>query len=552
MSPSDKRTFPLHRRDLLKGGVGWAGAAALPGGLISDASAATSSTLVIAAPATPQSLDCNFDVSLGTFEAIAALYDNLLEFKKITDPKQPSASREDIADHPDMPAGLAVQGKLAESFELDPAGKLIRFQLRQGVKSNWGNELTAEDVKWTWDRKFALGAIGAFYLSTLGLENKDGVKVEGKYTVSINLDNPNPLLAKLQPNLYNPIYNSTKCKHESNADDPWARKFIENNSAGFGPYRLDQLQRGQQAVFKARDDYYRGKPAIDTVIFREVPTSATRASLLQGGAVDIAQYLQPLEIIKLRGEKGVAVDSVDASFMIWLELNAQIEPFGNPKVRQAMNFAFPQEQVLKTVFQGLASSLNGCMPNIYPGFTDKFWTYKYDPEMAKALLKEAGLASGFKTSIAYNAGDPVQEPIAILYQTALRDIGVELELKKIPPATFYNAVSERKQPIIFYVDSPWCPDVGYSMTLYFNSKSFVNYSNYKNDDVDALIRDTARTNDQAKRLVMMTNAQKTVMSEAPWVFIAFPGYHFARRANLKGFTYYTANNIRFQDFSREA
>jgi peptide/nickel transport system substrate-binding protein len=162
------------------------------------------------------------------------------------------------------------------------------------------------------------------------------------------------------------------------------------------------------------------------------------------------------------------------------------------------------------------------------------------------------LASGFKTSLAYNAGDPVQEPIAILYQTALRDVGVELELKKIPPATFYNTVSERKQPIIFYVDSPWCPDVGYSMTLYFNSKSFVNYSNYKNDEVDALIRDTARTSDQAKRLAMMTKAQEIVMSEAPWVFIAYPGYHFARRANLKGFTYYTSNNIRFQDFSREA
>jgi peptide/nickel transport system substrate-binding protein len=172
--------------------------------------------------------------------------------------------------------------------------------------------------------------------------------------------------------------------------------------------------------------------------------------------------------------------------------------------------------------------------------------------MAKALLKEAGLSSGFTTSLAYNAGDPVQEPIAILYQTALRDIGVELELKKIPPATFYNTVSERKQPIIFYVDSPWCPDVGYSMTLYFNSTSFINYSNYKSDPVDALIRDTARTNDQAKRLELMTKAQDTVMSEAPWVFIAYPGYHFARRANLKGFTYYTANNMRFQDFSREA
>jgi len=125
---------------------------------------------------------------------------------------------------------------------------------------------------------------------------------------------------------------------------------------------------------RVRSDNH-GKPAIDTVIFREVPTSATRASLLQGGAVDIAQYLQPLEIIKLCGEKGVAVDSVDASFMIWLELNAQIEPFNNAKVRQAMNFAFPQEQVLKTVFQGIASPLN----RMHAQYLSRFYRQVLDP-----------------------------------------------------------------------------------------------------------------------------------------------------------------------------
>ena len=70
--------------------------------------------------------------------------------------------------------------------------------------------------------------------------------------------------------------------------------------------------------------------------------------------------------------------------------------------------------------------------------------------------------------------------------------------------------------------------------------------------MDKLLKDTARTDDQTARLEMMTKAQEIVMSEAPWVFIAFPGYHFAHRANLKGFTYYTSNNIRFQDFSRSA
>lgn len=333
------------------------------------------------------------------------------------------------------------------------------------------------------------------------------------------------------------------------ADDPWAKKFIENDSAGFGPYRLEQLTRGQQAVFKARDDYYLGKPSIDTVIFREVPTSAARVQLLQGGAVDIAQYLQPLEIISLRTAPNVVVETVPASFMIWIELNAKIPPFDKVDVRRAMNFAFPRDEVMQSIYQGLASPLSGCMPNIYPGYKE-IAPYSYDLTKAKELLEKAGEGGGFETMLSYNAGDPVQEPIAILYQSALREIGVELQLKKVPAGTFYNFVSERGQPMIFYVDSPWCPDPGYSMQLYFQSESFVNYSNYVNSKVDELLATAASTADEEVRLKATGDAQAIVMDEAPWTFIAYPNYTMARKADLKGWTYYTSNNIRFQDFSR--
>ncbi len=546
---SDPRLPYLDRRTFFRTTSAIAGAAVMPRILsIPSAHAQAGSTMVIAAPATPQSLDCNFDVSLGTFEAIGALYDGLLGFEKIPDAGVPSASREDISFHADLPGGVNMVGKLAESWELDPSGTRVVFKLREGVMSNWGNELTAEDVRWTWNRAFELGALGAFYTAVSGLTSPDDVRVEDKYVVSFNTAEPNPLLLKIQTNLYTPVYDSTKCKEVGGTDDPWARKFIENDSAGFGPYRLQQLTRGQQAVFAARDDYWGGKPAIDTVVFREVPTSAARVQLLQGGAVDIAQYLQPLEIISLQNVPNVAVETVPASFMIWIELNAKTPPFDNVDVRRAMNFAFPQQQVLDAVYQGLATPLNGCMPNIYPGFSDEFFEYSYDPAKAKELL--AGAGDGFTTSLAYNAGDPVQEPIAIIYQTALREIGVELELKKVPAGSFYNAVTERGQPMIFYVDSPWCPDPGYSLTLYFDSESYVNYSNYENAEVDRLIAETAATADEEARLAMMKEAQGIIMSEAPWTFIAYPNYTMARKADLEGFTYYTSNNIRFQDFHR--
>jgi peptide/nickel transport system substrate-binding protein len=515
------RTNGLSRRAVIKSAAAAAAYSLLPKfGTAESFAAEATHTLVVAAPATPQSLDHEFDVSLGTIDTVGALYDNLLEYEKIPDPQVPDALREDIAVHSDQPYNLNLKGKLAEKWEISSDGSVARFFLRPGVKSNWGNELTADDVKWTWDRKLHLTGLGPFQAGVLNITQEDQIQVEGRYVVSFHVPKPNPLLLKQMVNLSNPVYDSVKCEQVVTKDDPWAHKFLENNSAGFGPYVVSQLVRGQQAVFKARSDYYRGKPYMDTVIFKEVPTSATRLSLLQGGSVDIAQFLQPLEYTTLKKVSGVSVDAVKASFAVWVELNAKMKPFDNLKVRQAMNYALPREEILKTVFQDLADKQTGCIPDIYPDFTDKFWTYDADLDKAKSLLAEAGFKDGFKSTLSYDAGNPVQEPIAILFQTALRKIGVEIVLNKVPAATFYDFVTKREQPLIFYLDSPWVPDPGYSTQLYFNSKSYVDYSNYANSEVDDLIKSGLQTLDPTVRNETYTKAQQIVMNEAPWVFIA--------------------------------
>ncbi|HZC36117.1 MAG TPA: ABC transporter substrate-binding protein [Chthoniobacterales bacterium] len=549
--PTNLAAARLSRRAVIKSAAAAAAYTLLPKFGPTEAVAAEQThTLVIAAPATPQSLDHEFDVSLGTIDAVGALYDNLLEYEKIPDTEVPDALREDIAVHSDKPYNLNLKGKLAEKWEISSEGTVARFFLRQGVKSNWGNELTADDVKWTWDRKLHLTGLGPFQTGVLNITQEDQIQVEGRYVVSFHVPKPNPLLLKQMVNLSNPVYDSVKCKQVATKEDPWAHKFLENSTAGFGAYVVSQLVRGQQAVFKARGDYYRGKPYMDTVIFKEVPTSATRLSLLEGGSVDIAQFLQPLEYTTLKKVGGVSVDPVKASFAVWVELNAKMKPFDDVKVRQAMNYALPREEVLKTVFQELADKQTGCIPDIYPNFTDKFWTYDTDLDKAKLLLAEAGLKDGFRSTLSYDAGNPVQEPIAILFQTALRKIGVELTLNKVPAATFYDFVTKRQQPLIFYLDSPWVPDPGYSTQLYFNSKSYVDYSNYSNPEVDELIKSGLETLDPTVREQTYTKVQQIVMSEAPWAFIAWPRYVLARRSNLKGFTYYTSNNLRFQDFYR--
>ncbi len=553
---SDKRSgligWPLDRRRFVKTAAAAGSVAVLPStfGAGSSFAADATRTLVVASPATPQGLDIEFDVSLGSIDVLGALYEYMLAYEKIPDPQNPEVMREDTSVRPDKKNGLALRGRLAEDWEISPDGLKATFKLREGVVSNWGNTFSAEDVKWTWDRKFNLKGQGIFQTAVLGLKTPDQIKIEGPNAISFNLEKPSPILLKQQCNLANPIYDHAKCSEVGGSDDPWAVKFLQNESAGFGPYRLQQIVRGQQAVFTARPDYWDDKPYFETVIMREVPTSASRLSLLTGGAVDIAQFLQPREYESLKSAPAATYDSVRASYMIWLELNTKMPPFDNVKVRKAMNLAIPREEIIRTIYYGLADPLTAPMPYIYPMADQSFFNYGYNLDAAKVMLAEAGFPAGFKTTISYNAGDPTQEPIALLYQTSLRQIGVDVQLEKLPAGVFYENVTKRQKPVIFYLDSPWTPDPGYSMFLYFHQKSYVNYSNYANDEVDRLIEAGLATIDDSVRLETYKKVQSILMDEAPWSFIAYPKYAVARKKDLKGMTYYVSNNLRFQDFKR--
>ncbi|HSI41035.1 MAG TPA: ABC transporter substrate-binding protein [Xanthobacteraceae bacterium] len=540
----------VSRRSLLKYGAAAGAFAAAPGFSGSAFAQARAKTLVIAAPATPLSLDVENSLSLGTIDTVAAFYDYLIAFNTLPDPAVPGVMREDLAANPSLPGGYNLKGKLAESWEFAPDGKSARFTLRKGVLSNWGNELTAEDVKYTFDRKFEVKGAGSFMTFVMGLPNKDAVKVESKYVVSFTLEKPNPILMIVSGHLANPIFDSVKCKQMSTPDDPWARKFLDTNVAGFGPYALKSITRGQQLVAAARPEYYGEKPYFETVIFREVPASATRLQLLQGGAVDIAQALSPTEMKSLAGSAGATVTSIKASQMLWVELNTAFKPLDNAKVRQALNFAMPKDEVISTILQGFGTKMTAFMPDFYPGATSKFYAYDFNIAKAKALLAEAGFPNGFSTTLTYNAGNPTEEPIAIMYQTALKQIGVTVELKKLPAGTFFNALTTRSEPMIFNLDAPWTPDPGFALNLYFYSKSFVNFSNYVNADVDALIVESLSTLDEPKRMTAVTKAQQILADDAPWTLIANPGFHLSHGKDIGGIVYYTSNRLNFQDYKR--
>jgi peptide/nickel transport system substrate-binding protein len=252
----------------------------------------------------------------------------------------------------------------------------------------------------------------------------------------------------------------------------------------------------------------------------------------------------------LAGSPHATVTSIEASQMLWIELNAAFKPLDDPKVRQAMNYAMPKDEIVRTILQGFGKKQTAFMPDFYPGATSQFYDYDFDLAKAKALLAEAGHPAGFSTTLAYNAGDPIEEPIAIMYQTALKKIGVTIELKKLPAGTFFDSVTKRSEPMIFLLDAPFTPDPGFALNLYFQSGSFLDFSNFKSPEADGLIKKSLSTLDQATRMSATKDAQKIINEGAPWALIANPGFQLSHKKTIGGIVYYTSNRLNFQDYKR--
>jgi peptide/nickel transport system substrate-binding protein len=531
-----RREF-LHRGALAVGGIA-AGTSMGRDPAIADAAA--SSTLVVAVAEVPTKLDREYTFEYQAFDVLQNTMEQLVEWHQV---QRPDGSHT-------LDFSVPMEPRLAESWSYSADHKTLTINLRRGVMSEYGNELTAEDFKWTYDRAYNLKAEGTFFLNTMFLRHPTDWKVTGRYQVQLTPDRPNELLIPIQPQPYMSLFDSTESKKHATPDDPWATKWMATHTAGFGPYKLTNRVSGQELTMEARAGFYRGTPGVKQVIYREVPTSANRLALVGAGEVDVAFNLLPVELAKARNLPGVKVISWPANSLDFVFINIKDPPFDKKQVRQALNYALPKDEILKTAYFGTATPIQSSMPSSWPYFDSSIFPYHEDLAKAKALLSEAGLGGGFTATMSFNTLIPEHETVAILYQTNLRKIGVKLTLEKLPAPTFTQKLLKRAFPLALDRDEPNVPDPGYANFLYFHSKSFYDLSNYHNPQVDDLIDTLIATFDVPRRRSMTRQIQKLIVDDAPWVFGFQPGYHLTMRSNVNGATWYTQTTNQFFNWSK--
>lgn len=554
-SPSDPLLLDIGRRAFMRhAAVGSAGLAsfiasanralaAADGSVPADKSAA-GYTLTAAYAASPPAVDeVAFTMEVENMMALTYAGD-LMQYRSI-----PSGTPGIFVADMAAPGNEGVTGRWVDKWEGSPDYKTWTFHIRPGIRSWAGNEMTTADMVWTWQRAFEMKAVRYFFARAMFLEKPGDIEVIDKYTLRFHLSKPSPVILKLMAmSYYGGPFDSTLAKQHATESDPWAKAWLRDHDAGFGPYHIVRNIPGQELEL-VRNEHYQPLPPIKRILIRIVPDPATRMALLDRGAVDYAMRLPERSLQALAKNPNVQIVRAAANFIPYVGPVETNPIMAKTKVRQAMAYATPYDEIHEKVYYGHGTLIKSITPAIFPNYTPKFWVYKYDPPTAKKILAEAGYPNGFDLKLSFDNSIEEMAEAAVLIKAAYDGVGIRTTLDPLPAAVY----SERKvrRELMCQVDNfqwPWVADTGYTGWVYLGPPATtVNNSVYfNNPEFNHLVTTMMQIPPGPERLKMDLRVQQLAAQEVPWIFLVNPGWREAFRKGWTNFHWYPDNNVHFE------
>lgn len=526
----------MKRRNFLKAtGAAVAGAGLLPMLRHLPAHAAgREGILVVVTGNTMNSMDIHRKGTNRPSYAIAVnLYDRLVGYGTKT-----------LADGSMMYDYATLEPELAESWKVADDGMSATFKLRRDATFWDGAPVTAHDVKWSFDRAVTLGGFPAVQMKAGSLVDTKQFVVVDDHTFRIDFVRQSKLTL---PDLGVPvpiIINSKLALKHATEKDPWATEYLHRNPAGGGAFMLERWDPGQQVVYKRNDNWKNGPlPGFERVIIREIPSASTRRALLERGDAHISLDLPPKDFAELKasGKYQVAGVPIENSISA-IGLNLNFEPFKQKKVRQAVAYALPYEQIFQQAAFGRGKPMWGGK-SMEPATIEWPQPFPYDTDYdkAKMLLQEAGYADGFEVPLSFNLGlAQWSEPMCLLVQESLAKVGIKVTIDKIPGANWRTAaLVEKRLPMHVKNFGGWLnyPDY-YSFWVYQDGRLF-NSMNYRNDELEKLTDATLHLPvDHPDYEPNIKAMLKIFFDEVPLIPVYQPFLDVAMQKNLTGYEYW--------------
>lgn len=407
------------------------------------------------------------------------------------------------------------------------------FTLRQGVKFHNGEELTASDVKFTFERLInpKTKSPAAFILDPV-----TGVEIVDELKLRITTREPfAPLLAQLAHSAAS-ILNE---KAVTAAGEDYGQKPV-----GTGPFLFANWTAGATVELARNGAYWGVAPKIDRLIFRNIPEGATRAIELETGAVDIAYDVEPQDIERLAGNDKLQLVRKPTLATNYMGFNLRKPPFDRLEVRQAINYAVNVEEIIEHILLNVGTRARGPLgPNVF-GAHLGLDGYEYNPGRARELLAAAGLPEGFKTTIWTN-DSPSRTRIAEAVQAQLQEVGIEATVHALEWGAFLENMAAGRHEMFLLGWFSVTGDADYGLFSLFHSSQFGgagNFTFYSNSRVDELLNFGRTSANSGERLVAYQEAQEIIVREAPWLFLYVSEEVVAMTADITGFVFHPAGH----------
>ncbi|MPY70108.1 MAG: hypothetical protein GEU92_08475 [Alphaproteobacteria bacterium] len=257
----------------------------------------------------------------------------------------------------------------------------------------------------------------------------------------------------------------------------------------------------------------------DRLIFRRIKEDEARITALLNGELQIAQFIPPHMVSRVEARKGIRVVGVPPAQIMFLAMNPSFKPWDNRKLRQAVSYAVDRELIVKTLFQGRASVLHGPVgPGQYAYSPDVTPKYNFDPEKAKALVKEAGFPDGVDVDF-YATGDRYinDRQVGTAIAQMLTAVGIRTRLHTPEWSIHWPAVRKGKVPF-YYQGRSSVIDPSAAVHQYFHS-GVTPRIGYRNEKVDALLIAESKEFDPPKRRKLLLEAFNLIQEDAPALFL---------------------------------
>ena len=443
------------------------------------------------------SLDPHKTVKAGTREVMFNVFEGLLK--------------------PDASGNL--NPAVAESYTVSDDHLLYTFKLRSGVKFHNGQDVTPEDVIWSYQRCAEPDSADIIQVAAFaGVE----MYAEGDDTVCFQLQEPNNEFAS---------YLTTAVLPKDYTEQ-------DTQPVGTGPFKFVSRTAQESVVLERFDDYWGEKPELTKVTYKIIENADSILLSLQSGAVDVFAHLTTTQIAQL-GD-GFHVEEGTMNLVQALYLNNAEKPFDDVRVRQALSYAVDRQQILDLAFDGYGTLLGSSM---YPAFSKYFDDsltdyYTYNTEKAKELLTEAGYPNGFDMTITVPCNSQPHIDTAQVIVEQLKAGGINATIQPVTWESWVQDTYSNRQFQSTVVGVDASSMTASAMLSRFVSTAGNNFINYSNADYDALYAQAQACYDDEEQTAMYKDLEKNLTENAANVYIQDMADFVAVRDGLEGPDFY--------------